>query len=285
MKELQPELKNAVINQTSVEYLCYAGSEPSIIMLHATGFMPWLWHPIAKRIAGPKQVIAPYFCDHRNDEPEDGGVSWLILAQDLFELCKTLVIEKPLLVGHSMGATIITLASALYGLNAEKIVLIEPIYLPEKIYSADLTVEEHPLASKSIKRRNGWANRDETLAYLRSKSLFKSWDAEALELYLQYGFQTAESGGLTLACSPRREAALFMGGLSYNPWPLLDKITSPTLVLEGETSVNRSYIDLKKAASLMQNGYYKLVEGAGHLIPMENPAQTSNIIKEFFNLT
>ena len=95
---------------------------------------------------------------------------------------------------------------------------------------------------------------------------------------------SAKSQGLTLACSPRREAALFMCGLSYNPWPLLDKINSPTLVLEGEASENRTYIDLKKAASLMQNGTHKLVKDAGHLIPMEKPAETADIIKEFFDM-
>ena len=183
-----------------------------------------------------------------------------------------------------MGATVITLSSAIYNLHAEKTIMIEPIYLPEQIYSAGLTLEQHPLASKSIKRRNGWSDRDEALAYFRSKPLFSKWDDEALELYLKYGLVSGKSGGLTLACSPRREAALFMGGLSYNPWPLLDRINRPTLVLEGETSENRTYIDLKKAASLMQNGTHKLIKEAGHLIPMEKPGETADIIKEFFDL-
>jgi lipase len=75
-----------------------------------------------------------------------------------------------------------------------------------------------------------------------------------------------------------------MGGTSYNPWPLLGKITSPTLILEGENSENRHYIDLKKAASLMQNGSYRQIKEAGHLIPMEKPAETADILKEFFEL-
>lgn len=285
MAELQPEIRHADITGSRIEYLYYDGDGPVIIMLHATGFLPWLWHPIAKRLAGSCKIIAPYFCDHRHNEPEDGGVSWLVLAKDLCDLCQALDIEKPLLAGHSMGATVITIANAIYDSPAEKIIMIEPIYLPEYIYSAGLSVEQHPLASKAIRRRNKWATRDEALEYLKSKPLFASWDSEALELYLNYGMVPGASGGLTLTCSPRRETALFMGGLSYNPWPLLHKITSPTLVLEGEKSENRSYIDLKKAASLIQNGTYKLVEGAGHLIPMEKPGETANIFKEFFCLT
>lgn len=284
MAELQPEVKHADIDGARLEYLYYDGDGPDIIMLHATGFTHWLWHPIARRIAGLGRIIAPNFCDHRQAKPEDGGVSWLTLAQDLCDLCKALAIEKPLLVGHSMGATVMTIANTIYGSPADKMIMIEPIYLPEQIYSAQLSIDQHPLASRSIKRRNGWLDRDEALKYLRSKPLFASWENEALELYLKYGMVTGDEGGLKLACSPRREAALFMGGISYNPWPLLDKIVSPTLIVEGEKSENRDYIDLKKAASLVQNGTYKLVEGAGHLIPMEKPGKTAAILQEFFDL-
>jgi len=282
--EIQPEVRYADINGARLEYLYYGGDGPDIIMLHATGFMHWLWHPIARRIAGSGRIIAPYFCTHRQEDPGNGGVSWLTLAQDLCDLCRTLAIEKPLLVGHSMGATVITIANAIYGSPATKMIMIEPIFLPEQIYSADLAIDQHPLASRAIKRRNGWVDRDTALNYLKSKPLFASWDAEALELYLKYGMVPDEEGGLTLACSPRQEAALFMGGIQYNPWPLLGKIASPTLILEGEKSENRDYIDLKKAASLMQNGTYKLIKEAGHLIPMEKPRETADLFIEFFDL-
>ena len=90
-----------------------------------------------------------------------------------------------------------------------------------------------------------------------------------------------DAGSLTLTCSPEREASLFMGSMQYDPWPLLPGISCPTLVLEGEESENRPFIDLKKAASLFQQGSYRCVQGAGHLIPMEKPIETAEIIEEF----
>ncbi len=36
---------------------------------------------------------------------------------------------------------------------------------------------------------------------------------------------------------------------------------------KGEKSENRSYVDLKKAASLMHSGTYQLIKEAGHMIP------------------
>jgi len=278
----EPEIRTQNIGDHDIEYLYYEGEGPVIIMLHATGFLPWLWHPVARRLCGDYRVIAPYFCDHRDADPEAGGLSWVTLAEDLCEFCRRLELEAPLLVGHSMGATVMTLAAALHEQETRGMVFFEPIYLPEQVYEIDLAVEQHPLASKSIKRRNFWEDHDAARDYLRSKKLFAVWDEEALELYLKYGMISGDGGGLTLACHPRKEASLFMGGSHRNPWPLLEKLIGPVLVLEGETSENRAFIDLKKAASMMGQGTYRLVEGAGHLIPMEKPEESAGLIAEFF---
>jgi lipase len=282
MVEKKPVIRSFDLGDAVLEYLLYAGDGPTIIFLHATGFLPWLWHPIARRLCPSYTVIAPYFCDHRAAEPEGHGFSWSVLAEDLNHLCKGLDLDSPYIVGHSMGASVATLAISALGLGAHKAILIEPIFLPEMLYGIPITVEQHPLGSKSIKRKNFWEDRAAAWKYLKSKSLFERWDNEMLELYIQYGFIPGESGGLTLACSPRKEAALFMGSMAQNPWPFLPKMTCPTLVLEGELSNNRKFIDLKKAASLIPQGTYNLVKDAGHLIPMEQPLEIVKMINEFF---
>lgn len=277
-----PKVLTQDIGDTDLSYLLYEGDGPTVILLHATGFLPWLWHPIARELAPAWRVIAPYFCDHRESDPEKGGLNWLTIAQDLANLCKRLGIERPAMAGHSMGATVITIANACFGIDARGLVLFEPIFLPEDFYKAQITVDLHPLASKAIRRKERWEGHKEAHEYLRSKALFKNWDEEMLELYVEYGMKRLDAGGLQLACSPVREASLFMGGLQYDPWPLLPQVACPTLVLEGQESENRAYIDLKKATSLFKHGTYRLVSGAGHLIPQEKPKESLDIIREFF---
>ena len=104
-----------------------------------------------------------------------------------------------------------------------------------------------------------------------------------LELYITYGMKSLDAGGLQLSCSPKREASLFMGGAYYNPWPSPSKVKCPTLVLEGEVSENQAFIDLKKASRIFEQGTYKLVHGAGHLIPQEKPRESLGIIRNFFS--
>jgi lipase len=93
---------------------------------------------------------------------------------------------------------------------------------------------------------------------------------------------SGEQGGLVLACHPRHEASLFMGSTHFDPWPVLGTIRSPVLVVEGEISENRGFIDLPDIASRIPLGQYRLVKGAGHLIPQERPSEVAGILEEFF---
>lgn len=280
--QIQPEIMRQDIGDVEIQYLHYPSDGPVLVLLHATGFLPWLWHPIAQALSPRYRIIAPYFCDHRSAEPEQGGLSWKLLASDLARLCEKLALERPYLAGHSMGATITAIAHATEGLPAAKIVLIEPIFLPQVIYQAGLDLERHPLASKSIKRRNRWDSEAEARSYLSSKKMFEKWDAGMMDLYVKYGMTPDDGGGLVLACHPRHEASLFMGGLQFDPWPILPTIQCPVMVVEGEASENQAYIDLPKIASLLPNGLYRMIKGAGHLVPQEQPAEIARLFAEFF---
>lgn len=279
----QPEKRSLELADTELGYLLYENSGPTVLMLHATGFSPWLWHPVSRALADKYRIIAPYFCDHREADPESGGMSWLQLAGDLVGLCNSLNIESPCIVGHSMGGAVPTIAAGVLGLKPRKMLLIEPIFLPEELYSIPMRVEHHPLAGKSIRRRNFWEDREEARDYLRSKPLFRLWNEEVLDLYIRFGIIPMNGGGFVLACPPRQEAALFMGSMAYNPWTVMRKVDCPVLVLEGEKTENRGIIDFSKAARTFPMGSYRLVEGAGHLIPMEKPELTASIIRQFLN--
>lgn len=279
-----PRVQATDIGKTRLQYLLYEGEGPALVLLHATGFNPWLWHPIARELAGRFRIVAPFFCDHRDTDPYRGGLGWNILAGDLAGLCRNLDIQNPYLIGHSMGGGVCVLAHGIVPNLAAKMILIEPILLPEHRYEKPLPLEEHPLARQAIRRKNHWQTPAEAEKYLLSKPLFHDWDREMLDLYLQYGMTVDADGSLQLACSPWGEAAIFMGGAAENPWPLLPKIACPVLVLEGENSQSRQFLDLPKAASLFPSGEHRLVSGAGHLIPMEKPQLMITMIRDFIGM-
>jgi lipase len=277
----KPETLYLTIDGNEISYMLYDGGGPTVILLHATGFVPWLWHPIARTLSSHYRVIVPNLCDRPGKSPEAGGISWKLLAKDMALLCERLRIETPFFVGHSMGGVVATITHGAYGIKAGAMVLIEPIFLPGHLYDHPMTVDTHPLASKALRRTNHWRDRTEALRYLLSRPLFALWDREVLDLYIAHGMIKKE-GGLSLACPPEQEAALFMGGMGYNPWPLLPAVSCPVLVVEGATSENRHFIDLAEVVSALPQGSYRLVTSGGHLLPMEQPETMAGIIEDFF---
>jgi lipase len=278
-----PALQMQDVGGAQLPYLYFEGKDPApqMLFIHATGFLPWLWQPIIKEFVPQNKVWAPFICNYRQCDPEKGGLSWDIIAQDLASFCRSHAINDSFVVGHSMGATVLTIAVARYELRPRGMVLIEPIYLPEKFYAANIDLKDHPLAAKSLKRKNNWKNDKEAIAYMKSRPLFDGWDERVLQLYIKYGMRKQNEGNLTLTCTPESEAALFMGGRKDNPWPMLEKITCPVLLVEGEESENKKFIDIKRASALLKRGKYISVANAGHLIPMQKPKELAYIIKEF----
>ncbi|MDX9787306.1 MAG: alpha/beta hydrolase [Desulfobacterales bacterium] len=277
-----PQALSAFFRDTELQYLLYDGDGPAIVLVHATGFNPWQWHPIARELSESYRIIAPFFCDHRSTDPNKGGLRWPVLANDLVSLCRQLEIENPFMVGHSMGGSVCVLAHEILPDMAQKMILIEPILLSDDYYKGEVTLDRLPLAEKAMKRRNKWKNHEEVETYLRSKSLFSDWDDEMLKIYLDYGISEATNGELELTCSPFGEAALFMGSFARDPEPVLPHINCPVLVVEGGKSDSRARLNLPKVVKLLPKGEHRIIADAGHLIPMEKPKLILEMIQSYF---
>ncbi len=263
-----------------LSFLLYEDQGPPLVLLHATGFLPWLWHPVARELGANHRIIAPYLCDHRPADPYRGGVDWYVLASDVAALLNELAVTRPFLVGHSMGGTVLAIAAGALGIEPAAMVLLEPVFLHREIYQMDLRVEDHPLAAKSIRRTSVWRSRNEAETYLRNHPVFSRWDEEVLALYLNHGLNEKDQA-VRLACSPEMEAAIFMGGIRYDPWEVVPRITCPVLVVEGGESDQGRYVDLKRLAAGFPAGSHLLLPGVGHLMPMEKPLAVTAVIGDF----
>jgi len=66
-----------------------------------------------------------YICNYRECDPEKGGLAWGIIAEDLSGFCRSQHIANHLAVGIQWGATVLTIAAAVFGMEPRAMILIE----------------------------------------------------------------------------------------------------------------------------------------------------------------
>jgi len=69
-------------------------------------------------IVTPNQAWVPYICNYRECDPEKGGLAWGLLPRNLSGFCRSQQqFANHLAVGHSMGATVLPIAAAVFGME------------------------------------------------------------------------------------------------------------------------------------------------------------------------
>ncbi len=79
MKNALPQSLVQDIGEAHIPYLAYGSDGPPLVFLHATGFLPWMWHPIARELTPPFGVKHPISVNTARQIPRTeawAGRSW-----------------------------------------------------------------------------------------------------------------------------------------------------------------------------------------------------------------
>ena len=263
---ISPITRSENIGDTTLQYLHYEGCDPTIVMLHATGFFPMMWAPIAEKLAGDHQVVAPYFCDHREFDPEKGGLDWMLLAEDLTRFCKQLNLNNPILVGHSMGAIIALQAAA---------------DMPERVEHIGLlaVADAMPVHPDLLEA----ARRDDPLAY----DLVTSWGHGQ-----SAHFGRNQQPGLWMLGTARqlmarnRSGVLFNDLNACNEWQsgleTAKKVKCPALVIIGDNDLMTPPKRGQRVVEAIEDCQPVVLTDCGHMMMQEQPDQTLDALIEEF---
>lgn len=265
-----------------------------VLLLHATGFLAWLWQPVAEVLASRFTVWAIDTRGHGDSvfvgapqEAEAGHKAtydWHNFVDDCAGFMDAVGLRGIPLVGHSSGgATAAYLAATRPG-YVSRLVLIEPIARPPG-YEGGMQ-RPNELSEGARKRRMVWESREEMVESYRRKETFRNWPREVLRLYAEHGLRRLEggdgvSGPFELKCWPEVEAQVFDNSASLDTWEVAALITAPTLVLVGETT--NPYLRLMSTAIAQRipGAHAGTIDEAGHLAPMERPEAVAEAITDW----
>lgn len=251
-----------------------AAGPVDLIFVHANGFNARTYSALLAPLAEGRRIWAPDLRGHGRTtlaaRPE-GRWSWEDHAADLAALLDQAE-GKPVLAGHSMGATSAVLAAARRPDRARSLLLFDPVIwsrgavLMFRLPGLRRLPRRIPLYRNALRRRSRFDSREQARDAYAGRGAFKGWSERAIADYVEDGLvETAE--GLVLACSPRWEASNY-AAQSHDPWRALRRYGGPARILAAERGSTCRLPDRPRGLSRVS---VERPSGATHFLPIIRP--------------
>jgi pimeloyl-ACP methyl ester carboxylesterase len=263
----------------------FGGDGPLVLLHHAVGFCADTWRETVRLLPEDVHVVALDARGHGQSSkpPDPAAYSWANIAADLGAVGEALVSRfgQPaiaLAVGHSFGGTCTLGAAARAPGLFARVLALDPVLIrrPDPASSAAPAARGRNPGERSRYRRAVFASFEAALAAFRSKPLFQSWQPAVLRDYVQHGLAARDDGQVELCCPPEIELAVFQGGRGLDVFGVASQITAKTWIYWAEHG-NFSLDAYRTLAARMPSATVGTV-AAGHLIPMERPDWTAELI-------
>lgn len=253
-----------------------AASVPDILFVHATGFCKELWRPIADAVTERHPRASWLSMDVRGHGASGQGEPpylWHPLALDILEVIGTSTVGL-VGVGHSMGAASLARAEILAPGTFRTLVLVEPILFPPPHGRADT-----PIADIAQHRRRVFPDRDAAHRRFATKGPLATWESSVLDLYVDHGWGPGPDGW-TIRCEPAVEADYYREGNNVDTWDRLGSIDIPVVLVVGERSDTHRGPYLAALVEQFNDVDLVVLDGVGHLVPMEQPASIAAVVAD-----
>tara|TARA_Y100000739_G_scaffold52760_1_gene42231 strand:- start:566 stop:1456 length:891 start_codon:yes stop_codon:yes gene_type:complete len=230
-----------------IAWLDWGGDGECLFLLHPNGFCAGVYAPLAEQLQSRFRVVAVDLRGHGASETviDEKKLGNDDMAADVLAVADHLGIEDFNLLGVSLGGGVSIEIAASAPERVKTLILIEAIAMPGDSFnrpSAEVGNLEprgpHPLAVGARKRRVVWPDRQTVVESYGSRPPLKSLALEALEAYVQWGFEDRADGQIELACNPETEAVIFDSN-RYGPIDSFNKLSlvkAPSSVLYGSES-------------------------------------------------
>jgi 3-oxoadipate enol-lactonase len=244
-------------------------SKPPLVFLHGIGGAARAWRGQLDAFGDRYRAIAW-------DMPGYGGsaalqsVSIAALANALKDFLSLVGAARPVIVGHSIGGMIVQQLLTHDPIIAESVVLAQT--------SPAFGKADGDWQKEFLDARLGPLDRGETMASLAPK------------LVADLVGDDADPAGIELACACMASVpeasyrAMMMSMLGFDLRKALGQIRVPTLVVSGTKDNNAPAPMVKKMAGFIPNATYVELEGVGHLVALEQPAEFNAVLDDFLRM-
>jgi len=198
------------------------GEKPPVVLAHGITDNGLCWTSVAQALEANYDVIMLDARGHGLSDAPDTGYDWMTFVDDLHDSIQALALDKPPVLGHSMGALSALLLAARYPDSVGAILLEDPppLWMPERE-----THEQSVITA--TERRNGLIGlkehmRDELIEKQRADT--PHWSDTELENWADAKLQVNLNVTDMFKLDARRDI----------DWSILADVTVPTLVITAD---------------------------------------------------
>lgn len=262
-----------------LHYVDWGGDGPPLLLIHATGFHARLWDFYAERLRDRFRVIAMDKRGHGDSGLPRNGFAWDHFAEDTAALIDALGIEGCAAGGHSAGGTAAAVCAGRVPDSISRLVLIDPVLMDERRQGFP-PGGPNPMAERTRRRRAVWDSPHQFEEAMRSRSAFSRWHPDFISAYTHHGLRRRPDGHYELKCAPDVEAQVYEGSLHHNPWPAIEHLTIPSLLLRATLSES-GRIGLPADTATRIPNCRDVPVAATHFVPMEEPEMVLREMEQF----
>lgn len=259
----------------SAMYVAETGRGRPLVFLHGWSSHGDYFGPQVETLACDFQLVMPDLPGHRHSPAMPDALSIPALAADLHKLIKARGLEKPVLIGWSMGAMVALDYISQFGSNDLAGLVIE-----------DMTVKITNEPGWRFGIRNGFDSAQSTAAVTAMREDWAGYSQNAMpRLFARSYMPEAEFGDWISAEIARNDgaamAALWQSMAEQDYRTLLPQLTLPVLILHGgESQLYEPAVSQWMAANI-PGARRCCFDNAGHSPHLEVPAAYNRALVDF----
>jgi pimeloyl-ACP methyl ester carboxylesterase len=265
-----------------------AADGPLIHFAHGNGFPPLTYSPFIERFL-PQYRLIGWEC-FGEDFPvrADELIHWRQLVRQMATFFSAGGFEPAILVGHSLGAVLSLYAAAELHYRIQAIVLIDPVIFSREFLFVWRQMRRFfgmtsvPLARMTRQKRDNWSSIDEVRKSYRKKPLFRDWQEQSFQRYLEGALIDAGNGSGVRLRYPREWEARIFDTTPNDFWRIPPARSSAELaILRGGRSKAFTPHACRQLSKLYGGARTRVFDGLGHCLIMENPAAIADEVIHF----
>lgn len=247
---------------------------------HANGFPGKTYSVLLDSLRDEYGIIAVEKLGHSMDYPVNNN--WSNLADEIIAHVEQNAGKPVIGAGHSLGSIVTFMAAHKRPDLFRAVIMLDPPFfwggagLIFRMMKFTGIADRFTPAKQSSGRKRYWPDMESARAYFYSKSLFRAFDPQCLEDYIECG--TVEGpGGVSLAYNVETEVKIFQ--TMPDNISMYNKIRDvPGSIIYGKKSHAVHIRSLKKFTE--RHGFTLRTAPGGHLYPLEKPREAAAIMRK-----